>query len=319
MPELPQVEALAEFLRANLVGQTIKQLEWGTINTLKTFDPPADELVDRTVTAVNRWGKHIDVVTSAAGSDAGTGGGDSPGAEQLSTGVGADGAPSSGTLHLVFHLARAGWLVWREQMAQTRIRPGKSPISLRVRLADGAGFDLTEAGTQRKLAVWVVRDPQQVPGIATLGPDPMAPQFTMDVLRSLLDDAARAQLKGVLRNQRVIAGIGNAYSDEILHAAKLSPFKAANSLDQCELQRLHSAIRDGLTAAVERARGLAAKDIKADKRAQLRIHAHAGDPCPVCGTAIASVSFADSSLEYCPHCQTGDKLLADRRMSRLLK
>lgn len=287
MPELPQVEALADFLRADLVGQVIQRIEVGAINALKTFDPQPAALVGRTVTAVHRWGKHID--------------------------VDADG------LHLVFHLARAGWLVWREQMTSTVIRPGKSRISLRVRLDSGAGFDLTEAGTQRKLAVWVVRDPVEVPSIASLGPDPMAPTFSLEELRQILTRAGRAQLKGILRDQHVIAGIGNAYSDEILHAAKLSPFKPAANLSDDETQALYSAIRDGLAAATQKARGLAAKDIKADKRAQLQIHGHEGDPCPVCGTPIASVNFADSSLQYCPVCQTGGKKLADRRMSRLLK
>ncbi|WFF31024.1 Fpg/Nei family DNA glycosylase [Propionibacterium freudenreichii] len=287
MPELPQVEALADFLRTDLVGSVIERLEVGAISALKTFDPPPDALVGRTVTAINRFGKHLDV--------------------------------DAGGLHLVFHLARAGWLVWREKVPSTVIKPGKSRIALRVRLQGGAGFDLTEAGTQRKLAVWIVHDPQQVPSIASLGPDPMAPGFMPAVFRQILADAGRAQLKGILRDQHVIAGIGNAYSDEILHDARLSPFKPAANLTDDEVERLYAAIRDGLAAATERARGLAARDIKADKRAQLRIHGHAGDPCPVCGTPIASVNFADSSLQYCPVCQTGGKKLADRRMSKLLK
>jgi formamidopyrimidine-DNA glycosylase len=192
-------------------------------------------------------------------------------------------------------------------------------LAMRLRLDDGSGFDLTEAGTQRKLAVYVVDDPMSIPMVASLGPDPLADDFDEAALAALLKDAGRAQLKGVLKDQHTIAGIGNAYSDEILHAAKLSPFKPANSLTDDELAVLLLAVKEELAGAILRAEGLAAADLKSEKKSGLRVHGRKGEKCDVCGDTIAEVSFADSSLQYCPTCQTGGKKLADRRLSKLLK
>src|SRR5689334_21872390 len=180
-------------------------------------------------------------------------------------------------------------------------------------------IDVTEAGTKKSLAAYVVRSPQDVPGIASLGPDPLDDAFTRDTLANILEDAGRAQIKGVLRHQGTIAGIGNAYSDEILHAAKMSPFKPANSLTATELDQLFAAIKDELGDAVERSRGLAASELKGEKKTHLAVHCRAGEKCSVCGDIVREVSFADSSLQYCPTCQTGGKPLAAGRLSRLLK
>jgi formamidopyrimidine-DNA glycosylase len=192
-------------------------------------------------------------------------------------------------------------------------------VAFRLGFASGAGFALTEAGTQKRLALYLVRALDQVPGIASLGPEPLDDDFTPALLDQILHRAGRAQVKGVLRDQGIIAGIGNAYSDEILHAARLSPFKPAQALTAAERAGLYAAIRAELAQAVARSAGLAARQVKDDKRAALRVHGRAGLPCAVCGTTIAEVSFADSALQYCPGCQTGGKLLADRRLSRLLK
>jgi formamidopyrimidine-DNA glycosylase len=292
MPELPEVESLAVFLRERAVGHPIAVVEVLAFQALKTVDPPPAALGGLTVTGVARYGKFVD--------------------------LDCDG------LHLVFHLARAGWLRWREDLSGARpVRPGKGPLAVRVRLApddDGRapGFELTEAGTQKRLAVYVVRDPADVPGVAGLGPDPLASDFTPEALGAILG-GSRTQIKGLLRDQKVIAGIGNAYSDEVLHAARMSPFKIAGTMTADETARLHEAIVTTLREAVERSRGMAAKDLKAEKRSGLRVHGRAGEVCDVCGDTIKEVSFADSSLQYCPACQTGGKPLADRRMSRLLK
>ncbi|MGW2188083.1 Fpg/Nei family DNA glycosylase [Streptomyces sp. NPDC001719] len=283
MPELPEVEALAGFL----AGRTVERVLPVAVSVLKTYDPPLSEAEGRAVTAVRRYGKFLDLAT--------------------------DGGP-----HLAFHLARAGWLRWHDRLPDAPPRPGKGPLALRLRLTDGAGFDLTEAGTQKRLAVHCVREVSDVPGIARLGPDPLAPEFTRDALAALLRDERR-QLKGVLRDQSVIAGIGNAYSDEILHAARMSPFKLAASLTEDEITALHEALGTTLRAAVERARGHAAAELKAEKKSGLRVHGRTGEPCPVCGDTIREVSYRDSSLQYCPTCQTGGRPLADRRLSRLLK
>jgi formamidopyrimidine-DNA glycosylase len=227
---------------------------------------------------------------------------------------------SASGLHLVIHLSRAGWVRWRDEVPGLPPRPSsKSPLALRVVLDNGAGLDVTEAGTRKALAVYVVRDPQEVPGIARLGPDPLDDAFTVEVLQGILTGAGRAQVKGVLRNQGTIAGIGNAYSDELLHAARMSPFKPASSLDAAEVQVLYDAIRTVLGDAVARSRGLHAADLKGEKKSHLAVHGRTGEPCPVCGDVVREVSFADSSLQYCPTCQTGGKPLADRRMSKLLR
>jgi formamidopyrimidine-DNA glycosylase len=215
-------------------------------------------------------------------------------------------------------LARAGWLRWREGLPEAPPRPGKGPLAFRLRFAGGEGFDLTEAGTRKRLAVYLVADPADVPGVASLGPDPLRPDFTPEVLGAILA-GRRTQIKGVLRDQKLIAGIGNAYSDEVLHAARMSPFWLASSLTGDDVAALHAVIVATLNDAVARSGGLAATELKKEKKAGLRVHGRAGEACPVCGDVIREVSFADSALQYCPTCQTGGKPLADRRLSRLLK
>jgi formamidopyrimidine-DNA glycosylase len=288
VPELPEVEGLALDLRGRLHERAIARVDIAAFSALKTFDPPLSALSGSFVDDVSRHGKFIDIDASG--------------------------------LHLVLHLARGGWVRWRDEVPKLPPKPSnKSPMAARVHLDDGSGLDITEAGTKKRLALYVVRDPLEVPGIASLGPDPLDDAFTIDVLDGILQKAGRAQVKGVLRHQGTIAGIGNAYSDELLHAAKMSPFKPANTVTGDELQTLYDAIRNVLGEAVERSRGLAAADLKGEKKSNLAVHGRTGLPCPVCGDTVREVSFADSSLQYCPTCQTGGKPLADRRMSRLLK
>lgn len=294
MPELPEVESLTRFLAEHVVGRSVARVYPLAVHALKTYDPPPGALEGRVFDGVTRHGKFLDL--------------------------------RAGELHLVIHLARAGWVRWNDALPAEPPRPGKGPLALRVRLAGPAGagapgtagFDVTEAGTKKALAVYVVRDPQDVPGIARLGPDPLSEAFTLAAFTGLLKGEHR-QIKGVLRDQRTIAGIGNAYSDEILHAARMSPFKLAANLSEDEVARIHTAIGTTLADAIERSSGLALRDLKAEKKSGLRVHGRKGEPCPVCGDTIREVSFSDSSLQYCPTCQTGGKPLADRRMSRLLK
>ena len=290
MPEMPEVQGLVEFLRGRVTGLEVTRVSVANIAALKTYDPPVDALTGARIAGVARHGKFVDLATTAT-----------------------DAAP-----HLVFHLAKAGWLRFYDQLPTTLIRPGKTPIALRVALSDGSGFDLTEAGTKKSLAVYVVRDPADVPGIARLGPDPLDPSFTRDSLAGLLA-GRRTQIKGVLRDQATIAGVGNAYSDEILHAAKMSPYALASSLDDADIDRLFQAMTDTLAEAVAEASGKPPAELKDAKRRGMKVHGRRGETCPVCGDEVRSVFFADNSLEYCPTCQTGGKILADRRLSRLLK
>jgi formamidopyrimidine-DNA glycosylase len=292
VPELPEVEALALDLRGRLDGHAVAAVHIAAFSALKTFDPPLSALEGLLVEDVTRHGKFLDI--------------------------------NVGGLHLVMHLARAGWIRWKDEVPALPPRPGgKNPLAARVVLDDQSGLDITEAGTKKSLAIYLVRDPQDVPGIASLGPDPLTDDFTLEKFRDIVRAEGRKQLKGVLRHQGTIAGIGNAYSDEILHAARMSPFKPASSLletdDDTDLVVLYDAIRVTLGDAVERSRGLAASELKSEKKSNLAVHAQPGTPCPVCGDIVREVSFADSSLQYCPTCQTGGKPLADRRMSKLLK
>jgi formamidopyrimidine-DNA glycosylase len=291
VPELPEVEALATFLRERAVGRSVLRADVAAINAVKTYDPPLSALGGAEVTGASRHGKFLDLDVSG--------------------------------LHLITHLSRAGWLQWRESLPPVPPRPGgKGPIAFRLHLApelDGgpvSGFDLTEAGTQKRLAVYLVHDAQQVPGIARLGPDALT--ITRDQLTELMGQQ-RQQLKRAITDQTVIAGIGNAYSDEILHTAKLSPFKLAANLTEDELGRLHAAMQAVLADAVERSVGQKAATLKGEKRSGLRVHGRDGLPCPVCGDTVRSVSFADRSFQYCPTCQTDGRELADRRLSKLLK
>lgn len=293
MPELPEVEALVQDLRGRLVGRAISRIDLAAFSALKTFDPPLQALHGTLVDDVTRHGKFLDIDASG--------------------------------VHLVIHLARAGWIRWRDEVPALPARPNsKNPLAARIVIDDPdletrPGLDITEAGTRKGLAIYVVRDPQEVEGIARLGPDPLSDDFTIEVLQQILEREGRKQIKGVLRMQSIVAGIGNAYSDEILHAARMSPFKPANSLDETELQTLYDAVRTTLGDAVQRSSGLAASELKGEKKSNLAVHGRTGQACPVCGDIVREVSFADSSLQYCATCQTGGKPLADRRMSRLLK
>jgi formamidopyrimidine-DNA glycosylase len=297
MPELPEVEALADHLRRHAVGLTVGRIDVAALSVLKTFDPPTTALHGREVTGANRWGKYLGL--------------------------------QAGELHLITHLSRAGWLRWSDKLSAAPLKPGKGPIALRVHLgkpgeagsdvtagAAPVGFDLTEAGTQKRLAVWLVTDPMTVPQIAALGPDALA--LDPDGLAAALRGNT-GRIKTVITDQKVISGIGNAYSDEILHVAKLSPFATAGKLTGAQLADLHDAMISVLTDAVSRSVGQGAATLKGEKRSGLQVHARTGLPCPVCGDTVREVSFADKSFQYCPTCQTGGKVLADRRMSKLLK
>ncbi len=301
MPELPEVESLARFLDGRTAGRTLAAVDVAAIAALKTFDPPATALVGGRVAGATRHGKWLDLAVA-------------PG----------PGGPGGGALHLVFHLARGGWLRWREEAPTTAVKPrlggsSRGPaLALRVRFDDGSGFDLTEAGTRKRLAVHVVRDPRDVEQVRTLGVEPLSAEFTVDALAALLA-RKNQQVKGLLRDQGAIAGIGNAYSDEILHVARFSPFKLTRSFTPDEVAALHEATVTTLRDAVAASAGRPAAELKDAKRRGMRVHGRTGEACPVCGDTVREVSFADRSLQYCPTCQTGGQVLADRRLSRLLK
>jgi formamidopyrimidine-DNA glycosylase len=292
VPELPEVQALATDLSGRLSGRGIARLEILAFPALKTYEPPLTALAGGVVVDVTRHGKFLDLAIDTV---------------------------ADGRLHLLVHLARAGWLRWRVAAPTPLPRgPGKGPLAARLVLDDGSGLDITEAGTKKSLSISLVRQASEVPGVARLGPEPLDAGFTLEVFRRILATKGRAQIKGVLRDQATIAGIGNAYSDEILHAAKMSPFKPAD-MTADDAERLYAALQTTLREAVERADGVSASELKGEKKSNLRVHGRTGEPCPVCGDTIRQVIYADSTFQYCPSCQTGGKPLADRVLSRLLK
>ena len=287
MPELPEVESLARFVTEQAGGKEVVRTELASFSALKTYDPPLEALRGQVLAEAGRRGKFL---TLRFRDD----------------------------LWLVLHLARGGWLRWRDELSTARAKPSpKSPLALRLGFAGGGGFEVTEAGTEKRLALYVVRSPDDVEGVARLGPDP----FEIDVadLGARLAAAGASPLKAVLADQTVLAGVGNAYSDEVLHTARLSPFKPASKLSEDELARLHTTLRAVLDEALQRSLGLPATGLKAEKKEGLRVHGRAGQPCPVCGDTVREVSYATKAFQYCPTCQTGGKVLADRRLSRLLR
>lgn len=291
MPELPEVEALARFLREHAVYRPVARVDVASMSAVKTHRPPVTALLGRVVTDAGRYGKFLGVeVTDGAGE----------------------------RLHLVTHLSRAGWLRWHDSASTVPPKPGRGPLELRVHLdvVGGPGFDLTEAGTQKRLAIHLVTDPRQIPGVARLGPD------ALDLDRAVFGElvAGRTErIKTLLLDQTALAGVGNAYSDEILHTARISPYAVAGRLRTDQVDALHTALRGVLTDALTRSVGQDAARLKGEKRSGMRVHARTGLPCPVCGDTVREVSFVSRSFQYCPTCQTGGKPLADRRLSRLVK
>ncbi|MGF0320080.1 Fpg/Nei family DNA glycosylase [Nocardia fluminea] len=289
MPELPEIEALAQFLRDHAVGAVVGRVDVAALSAVKTFDPPVTALSGRDVTGAGRWGKFLGM--------------------------------DCGGLWLITHLSRGGWLRWVDEPNPLPPKPGgKSPLALRVHFFTPEGatpaIDLTEAGTKKRLAVYVVEDPRMVPGIARLGPDALA--LTEDEFAALLKSTSQ-RIKTAIVDQTLIAGIGNAYSDEILHTAKISPFANTRTMSAETVSQLYTAMRTVLLDAVDRSVGQDAARLKGEKRSGMRVHARTGQPCPVCGDTVREVSYAERSFQYCATCQTGGKVLADRRMSRLLK
>jgi len=289
VPELPEVEITARRLDAALRGAAIESALAPGINALKTFDPPLHAIDGATIEGVRRRGKHVVV-------------------------------DISGDLALLVHLMSAGRLQLYDKRASLRDRTSR--LLVRIAPADGeeAGRELRlrEFGTKQAAWVKVLRADQveEDDAIATLGPEawPDPPP-----LRELLAASGARPLHAVLRDQRVISGIGRSWVDEILWTAHLSPFKRADDLDDDEAEALREAIVGCLDGALEHYEKTVELPIPDKLPMPLRVHRHQGEPCPRCGTTIEAVHYEDYVMCYCPHDQTGDRVLKDRRLSRLLK
>ena len=282
MPESPEVQALVEELGARLTGSTITGVDVIEFRVTKTRARPPSSLVGERVTGATRYGKLVDL----------------------------EFAPQ----HLVVSLGRHGWARWRDDEASVdganadAGQPVDAVALVAFEFDNGRTLEFTDAGNWVSLGCWVVDDPAEVPAVAKLGPDPGDPGFTRaDFDRAVV--GRRKQVKAVLQEQESLAGIGNAYSDEILHLAKISPVVHAAALSDSELDRLFEATVGTVTSAIEGQRGLPIDQLKAAKVASMRVHGRAGEPCPVCGDTIRDFSFASTTAQYCPTCQTGGEVL----------
>jgi formamidopyrimidine-DNA glycosylase len=284
VPELPEVEITARLLDEAVRGVEIESTLAPGINALKTFDPPLQALDGRTVEGVRRIGKHLVVDVS-------------------------------GELTILLHLMSAGRLQLYDKRAGLRDRTSR----LLVRLADGRELRLREFGTKQRAWVKVLAREAVAAddAIATLGPEAW-PDPPHD-LAALLAPAGARPLHAVLRDQRVIAGIGRSWVDEILWVARLSPFKRGDALDAEEARALRTAIVDVLGGALAHYEEVLTLPIPDKLPLPLQVHRRQGEPCPRCGTTLEAVHYEDYVMSYCPACQTGGKVLKDRRLSRLLK
>ena len=282
MPELPEVEITARRLNAALEGTEIESALAPGMVTMKTFDPPVDALANRTITRVGRAGKMLVV--------------------------------EAGDLALLIHLMSAGRLQLWDKRASLRDRASR----LLVRIADGRELRLREFGTQQR--AWAkllpTGDVEKDEAVATLGPDAW-PAPPLEVFAERI--AQPGHLHSLLRNQRVIAGIGRSWVDEILWEVGLSPFKGAQDLDTAEVARLRIACDEVLGRALDHYEEVIGETIPDKMPMPLKVHRHTGEPCPRCGTPLEAVHFRDYVTTYCPAEQTGGRVLKDRRLSKLLK
>ncbi|WP_426320282.1 DNA-formamidopyrimidine glycosylase family protein [Microbacterium sp. E-13] len=277
MPESPEVDALARFLADEAAGREVRAVDVLEFRTVKTRATPPSSLTGRTIAGAVRHGKHVEIRL--------------------------DG-PS-----LVVSLGRHGWMRWLEDGGEADPPPADEPPALATfELAGGTSLQVTDAGTWVSLGLFVVADPSDVPAIAKLGPDPADPGF----VRADFDAAVvgrRKQIKAILQEQESLAGIGNAYSDEILHLAKVSPVRHAAALDEAEVDRLFDATVDTVRTAIAARRGIPIDRLKAAKVDAMRVHGRTGEACPVCGDTIRDLAFSGTTAQYCPTCQNGGELL----------
>jgi formamidopyrimidine-DNA glycosylase len=278
MPELPELEAFVLAHRDALTADPVDAVPVAHFATVKTIEPPLSSLAGARFTDVRRRAKRLLL-------------------------------PSETGHTVMLHLMSAGKLVVGET------RPKSAVLALRF--ASGLHLAMTEGGTKRRAAAWLLRPAEVEAELAHLGPEPLDPDFTPARLREAL--ATPHRLHAFLRDQRLIAGVGRAYANEILHAARLSPYASTTALDDEELDRLHAAIVGTLGAGVERLRPASGKGLAPKSAQRYAVHDRLGDACPRCGDAIRRVSFAEHTVFYCATCQTGGRVLADRRLSRLLR
>ncbi|SDM28546.1 Fpg/Nei family DNA glycosylase [Microbacterium azadirachtae] len=268
MPESPEVQALVEFLDERIRGRAIAAVDIDEFRVVKTRERPPASLVGATIGGLARFGKHVGFDTTA------------------------------GWLMLGF--GRNGWIRWLDAGES----PGDEPVPevARIVLDDGAAMRIVDTGDFLGVTLSVVDVPRDLSGIAALGPDPLSEDFSREEFDRALG-TRRKQIKALLQEQSSLAGIGNAYSDEILHRARIAPAVHAALLDDDERERLFQATVDVLRGAAADRRGVPPHELKQAKVAAMAVHGRGGEPCPVCGTTILDRTFGGASAQFCPHCQ----------------
>ena len=291
MPELPFLTVLSENLARQVQGREIRDVVVRGVSVLKTVDPPIDRLRSARITAVRRRGKYLLL----------------------------DLAPD---LVLVMHLMRNGRLQLTEQTGAGRRPAGRGgrDLALVLALDDGRELRLIEMGTKKRAAVWLHRRGEEAAGpLVGLGLEPFSDAFTPAALAEMLR-AGRMRLKQFLTTQRYVVGVGNTYADEILWEARLSPQAITAALGPAEIDRLHAAIRSALARGIAGHRAALGGALPMKEPLHLlAVHRHGNEPCPRCGTPIAVIYYEDRETYYCPGCQAGGRVYADRRRSRLLR
>ncbi len=283
MPELPELEVLRNNLGPKIIGKPIVGVQVRSPAVLKTHSPDIGELINKRIVGIERRGKHLVFVTDSF-------------------------------LFIVVHLMRSG----RLEFCSTEKAVSRS-ISLRIKFNTGQDLRFVEPVTKKMMAIYVVPDLSVIPRLNRTGIEPLSADFTPERLSGLVH-TNKIQLKKFLTDQRLIAGIGNAYADEILYYAKLSPLKITTKLTGNEVRVLASAIPAVLRSAIEKIKERVGGGLfQKEHREFLVVHGRAGQPCPVCGTTIREIRYRDHSTFYCPGCQTGGRILADRRFSKFLK
>ncbi|MDR7186567.1 formamidopyrimidine-DNA glycosylase [Microbacterium trichothecenolyticum] len=275
MPESPEVEALARFLADEASGREIRGVDVLEFRTVKTRATPPASITGRTITGARRHGKHVELVL--------------------------DGAS------LVVSLGRHGWIRWLDVAPDDEPAPlsvDAPPALASLELSGDRSLEVTDAGSWVSLGLFVVGDAGEVAAIAKLGPDPADAAFTRDQFDSALG-GRRKQIKAILQEQESLAGIGNAYSDEILHLAKVSPVTHAAVLDSGAADRLFDATLTTVRGAIDARLGVPIDQLKAHKVAAMRVHGRTGEACPACGDTIRDLTFSGTSAQYCPTCQNG--------------
>lgn len=296
MPELPDVIVYIEALISHVIGRRLERLRLSSPFVLRSVDPPVEAITGRVVTGIRRIGKRIVIAFGGAGQSR--------------------GASADDDLFLVLHLMIAGRLRWRALDAKLGL--GSKIILATFAFEHGTLF-LTEASSRKRASIHLVRGES---ALATLDPGGLEPlEASLEAFREAITRENHT-LKRTLTDPHVFSGIGNAYSDEILHAAHLSPLKLSKSLSEPEVERLYQATRTTLREWIERLRRESATRFPEKVTAfheAMAVHGRFRKPCPVCGSPIQRIVRAEHECNYCATCQTGGRLLADRSLSRLLK